>query len=57
MVHNQEILEKQEARWGNKLRIIGKSIDQDKANLKDHMNIKEWTKVEHYMRDKYNCSE
>ena len=57
MAHNQEMLEKQEARWGNKLRIIGISIDQDKAKFKDHINIKGWTKVEHYWKDMSNCSE
>ena len=57
MAHNQEMLKKQEARWGNKLRIIGISIDQDKANLKENMKTKGWTKVEHYWKDKPNCSE
>ena len=56
MAHNQEMLEKRKSEWGNKLRIIGVSIDQDKAKLKDHVNTKGWTKIEHYWKDKSDCS-
>ena len=38
------------------MRIIGVSIDQDKNKLKDHVNTKGWTKIEHYWRDKSDCS-
>ena len=51
MAHNQEMLEKRQAEWGEKLRIIGLSIDQDKNMLLDHVISNGWTKVEHYWRD------
>ena len=56
MAHNQEMLEKRQAEWGEKLRIIGLSIDQDKNMLLDHVNTNGWTKVEHYWRDESDCS-
>lgn len=48
MAHNQEMLEKRGAEWGDKVRLIGLSIDQDEAKLKAHVQEKKWTKVEHY---------
>ena len=30
MKHNQEMLEKNEAVWGDKVRIVGVSVDEDK---------------------------
>lgn len=48
MAHNQEMLEKRKAEWGDKVRIIGLSIDQDKQKLKDHVKAKGWGTVEHY---------
>lgn len=56
MAHNQEMLEKRKTDWGQNLRIIGVSIDQDKTKLKNHVNDKGWTSVEHYWRDKSDCS-
>jgi thiol-disulfide isomerase/thioredoxin len=47
MAHNQEMLDKR-ADWGDKVRLIGLSIDQDVAKLKAHVNEKKWTSVEHY---------
>jgi hypothetical protein len=48
MAHNQEMLEKRGAEWGDKVRIIGLSIDQDKPKLVAHVDDKKWNKVEHY---------
>jgi len=50
MAHNQEMLEKRGEDWKGKVRIIGLSIDQDKAKLVSHVNEKKWTSVEHYFR-------
>ena len=49
------MLEKRLTEWGDKLRIIGVSIDQNKNKLKDHVNSKGWTQVEHYWKDKSDC--
>jgi len=48
MAHNQEMLEKNKEKWGDKVRIIGLSIDQDVQKLRDHVKAKGWTSVEHY---------
>ena len=42
MKHNQEMLEKRGADWEGKVRIIGLSIDQDKAKLNSHLESKGW---------------
>lgn len=56
MAHNQEMLEKRKADWGDDVRIIGLSIDQDKEKLKSHVSSKGWTTVEHYFRGKSDAS-
>ena len=48
MAHNQHMLETRGADWGDKVRIIGLSIDQDIAALKKHIEENKWGKVEHY---------
>jgi len=48
MAHNQHMLEHKGAGWGDKVKIIGLSIDNDKAKLKSHVENKCWTKVDHY---------
>ena len=48
MVHNQHMLETRGADWGDKVRIVGLSIDGDINALKDHIEAKKWQKVEHY---------
>jgi len=57
MAHNQEMLEKRKADWGDKVRIVGLSIDQSKEKMVSHVNNKGWTSVEHYWRSKSDCSE
>ena len=60
MAHNQEMLTKNEAAWseeGKKVRIIGVSIDQSSEAVVNHVKAKGWEKVEHYHRDKSECSE
>ena len=50
MAHNQEMLEHHGARWGDKVRIIGISIDQTAEAVVKHVKAKGWTKVEHFHR-------
>jgi len=57
MAHNQEMLEKRGADWGSNVRIIGLSIDQTKDAVVKHCENKKWMSVEHYHRNKSNCSE
>ena len=47
MAHNQEMLEKYGSQWGNRVRIIGMSIDSAEI-VKSYCKEKKWTKVEHY---------
>lgn len=42
------MLEAKEKEWGDRVRLIGLSIDQDKEKLVSHIEDKKWTKVEHY---------
>ena len=48
MAHNQEMLEHHGTAWGSKVRIIGLSIDDSTEVVKDKVNDKGWSKVEHY---------
>lgn len=48
MAHNQEMLTKNKEKWGDKVRIIGLSIDQGTDVVKKHVEAKGWTAVEHY---------
>lgn len=48
MAHNQHMLETRGEDWGDRVRIIGLSIDQNMAALKDHVIAKKWDKIEHY---------
>jgi len=42
------MLEENKEKWGDRVRIIGLSIDQDIEKLKSHVTTKGWTSVEHY---------
>ena len=57
MAHNQEMLTSKGESWKGKIRIIGLSIDQDKAKLKSHVEAKGWGSVEHFWRSGSKCSE
>ena len=48
MAHNQKMLEDNKEKWGDKVRIIGLSIDQTPDKVKSHVEAKGWTTVEHY---------
>jgi len=56
MAHNQAMLDKKGEEWKDKIRIIGLSIDSDKAKLKSHVEDKKWTSPEHYFRGSSDCS-
>ena len=55
MAHNQEMLEHNKSTWGDKVRIIGLSLDQDMNKLKSHITAKGWTSVEHYLAANGSC--
>ena len=48
MAHNQKMLTENEVKWGDKVRLIGLSIDEEAETCKSHVELKGWTKVEHY---------
>jgi hypothetical protein len=48
MAHNCKMLEERGKDWGDKVRLIGLSIDKDTAIVKNHVEDKKWTSVEHY---------
>jgi len=50
MAHNQEMLEHNGAKWGDKVRIIGVSIDDSIPAVNKHVRSKGWEKVEHFWR-------
>jgi len=50
MAHNQEMLEHNGDKWGDKVRIVGVSIDQTSDAVVTHVNSKGWKKVEHFHR-------
>jgi len=50
MAHNQEMLEHNGAKWGDKVRIIGISIDETVNAVVKHVQAKKWQKVEHFHR-------
>ena len=57
MAHNQEMLEHHGARWGDKVRIIGISIDETAEAVVKHVKAKGWSKVEHYHKAGSSCDD
>jgi len=51
------MLEEHGAEWGDKVRIIGLSIDKDAKTVANHVKAKGWEKPEHYWRAKSDCSD
>lgn len=41
------MLEKNEAAWGENVRIVAVSVDEDKALIAGRVNSKKWTKIQH----------
>jgi hypothetical protein len=48
------VKEENKTKWGDKVRIIGYSIDQTKEAVKKHVDAKGWGAVEHYHKGKSN---
>ena len=49
MAYNQRMLEKNEDKWKGKVRIVGASLDQDKAKVLERIEKKGWNKIDHYI--------
>lgn len=56
MAHNIDMLKKREGVWDKTVRIVGLSIDQTMDAVTTHVKEKGWEKVEHWHRDKSDCS-
>ena len=50
------MLEENESKWAGKVRLIGLSIDDEAETVKNHVEEKGWTKVEHYHVSTPGCS-
>jgi thiol-disulfide isomerase/thioredoxin len=50
MAHNQKMLEEHGEKWGDKVKIIGLSIDKDAEVVRKHVEAKGWGKPIHYHR-------
>merc|ERR1719152_775244 len=57
MQHNEDMLTKRGAEWGDKVKIIGISIDQTADAVVKHVEAKDWNRPIHYHRAKSNCSD
>ena len=66
MAHNQKMLEKNEDKWKGKVRIVGASLDQDKAKVLERIEEKGWNNIDHYILPSswehldlktYNCTD
>ncbi len=57
MAHNQEMLEHNEEKWGDRVRICGISIDNDIPTVQNHIKAKKWETVEHFHRGGSSASE
>jgi len=57
MAHNQEMIVKNKAHWGDKVRIIGISIDETLEVVIKHVTPRGWTDVEHLHRAGSSASE
>lgn len=57
MQHNEDMLSKRGADWGDKVKIIGISIDKTAEAVVKHIESKDWNRPIHYHRAKSNCSD
>jgi len=57
MQHNEDMLVKRGADWGDKVKIIAISIDQTADAVVKHVDAKDWKRPIHYHRAKSDCSE
>ena len=56
MAHNQEMITHNKAKWGDKVKIVGISIDDDLSALRNHVTAKGWTDVTHYWAGAPGCT-
>lgn len=56
MQHNVDMIKKNQAEWKGKVRIVGLSIDNEMSAVEEHVKTKDWGNVEHWHRDKSDCS-
>lgn len=54
MQHNQEILVQHEHLWGDKVKIVAVSVDEEKEGVKERINSKGWTKITHLTLNKWD---
>ena len=52
MTHNQEMLEKNN--WGDSVKIVALSVDEDLENLKEKITKKGWSKIQHLTFGKWD---
>jgi thiol-disulfide isomerase/thioredoxin len=57
MQHNEDMLKKRAADWGDKVKIIGISIDNTAEAVVNHVNAKGWNSPIHYHRAGSDCSQ
>ena len=57
MQHNEDMLKKRAADWGDKVKIIGISIDNKAEVVVDHVKAKDWNSPIHYHRAGSDCSQ
>jgi len=57
MAHNQHMLESRGKDWGENVRLVGLSIDSAAATVKNHVESKKWTNVEHWWIRNGKCQD
>jgi len=57
MQHNEDMLAKNGAKWGEKVKIVCVSIDQTAEAVVKHVEAKGWERPHHYHRAKSDCSQ
>ncbi|KAL4428766.1 hypothetical protein ABPG74_001280 [Tetrahymena malaccensis] len=48
MQHNQDMLTKNEEKWAGKVRIIAVSVDDNRSDVLDRINQRNWNKITHF---------
>lgn len=57
MAHNEEMLKKRGAEWGENVKIVCISIDQTADKVVSHVKAKDWERPIHYHRAESDCSQ
>ncbi|EAS05846.2 thioredoxin family protein (macronuclear) [Tetrahymena thermophila SB210] len=56
MQHNQDMLTKNEEKWAGKVRIIAVSVDEDRKDVQDRINQRNWDKITHFKLNGWDAS-